>query len=207
MVPALTDLYLANNQLFDVNFQFECIEHLRFLDLSYNKIKRINRATMSRIDQVFKTPQNSTDPIRKINLIGNPYVCDCNLRPMFDWLQNSKANLYRREEMRCYKGIPEMNSGRRILNVQQLQCLDKDNQPVDAPAYYHTTSHISSGITQTLLIILIILVICLLLALLYIHKERVHRNVKPLIDNFQRSLQYRTIEKDLNDQNLPEVNV
>ena len=85
--------------------------------------------------------------------------------------------------------------------------MDKNNKPVDAPAYYHETSHLSSGITQTLLIILIILVICLLFALLYIHKERVHRNVKPLIDNFQRSLQYRTIEKDLNDQNLPEVNV
>ena len=80
--------------------------------MSYNKIKRINTATMSRIDKMFKTPKNSTDPIRKINLIGNPYVCDCNLRPMFDWLQGSTANLFRREEMRCYKGIPEMNSGK-----------------------------------------------------------------------------------------------
>ena len=209
VVPALTDLYLANNQLYDLNFHFECIEHLRFLDVSYNKIKRLNSATMSRINEVFKTPQNSSDKISKISLIGNPYVCDCNLRPMFDWLQNSQANLYRREEMRCFKGIPEMNSGRRILNVQQLQCLDANQQPVDTYYHHYHQAHVSSGITQTLLIILIILVLVLLLALLYIHKERVHRNVKPLLDNFQRSLQYRTIEKDLatNDQNLPEVNV
>ena len=51
-------------------------------------------------------------------------------------------------------------------------------------------------------------VLCLLVALLYINKERVHSNVKPLIDNFQKSLQYRTIEKDLAESQItPEVNV
>ena len=70
-------------------------------------------------------------------------------------------------------------------------------------------AHHGSGVTQTLLIILIILVLALLGALLYIHKEKVRSNVKPLIDNFQRSLQYRTIEKDLSESHIPapEVNV
>lgn len=207
--PALTYLYLANNQLYDLDFNLTCIKKLKFLDVSYNKIKRLSKVTRDKIDRVFKQPHNSTDTdFRKINLIGNPYVCDCNLRDMFDWLQNTRANLQHREEMRCYKGVPEMNSGRRILNVQQLQCLDSNQHPV-SPNHYHHQAHVSSGVTQTLLIILIILVLVLLMALLYIHKERVHRNVQPLIDNFQRSLQYRTIEKDLatTDQNLPEVNV
>ena len=71
----------------------------------------------------------------------------------------------------------------------------------------HRTQNTNS-ITHTLLVILIILVLCLLVALLYINKERVHSNVKPLIDNFQKSLQYRTIEKDLAESQItPEVNV
>jgi len=45
-------------------------------------------------------------------------------------------------------------------------------------------------------------------ALLYINKERVLENGKLLKDNFQKSLQYRTIEKDLTESQIPpEVNV
>ena len=171
------------------------------MDVSHNKIKRLSTATLQRIDNYFAQPKKPDDYIRKINLLGNPYVCDCNLRPMFDWLSNTQSNLHRRDEMRCYTGIPDINAGRKILNVGELDCLDKDLIPHNL--------HSGNGITHTLLVILIILILVLLGALLYIHKEKVQSNVKPLIDNFQRSLQYRTIEKDLAEstQIPPEVNV
>ncbi len=99
-LPALSDLYLENNQIYDINFGFACIKKLRFLDLSYNKIKRLRSSTLKRIDETFHQPQRSTDPIRKLNLLGNPFVCDCNLIPFQRWLSESTANLYKKDQLR-----------------------------------------------------------------------------------------------------------
>ena len=112
IVPALTDLNLADNQLYDLNFEFECIKNLRLLDVSYNKLKRLSNRTMERIDTFFGQPKTSRDRSRTINMIANPYVCDCNMRPMFFWLNSSNANLHKRNEMRCYTGIPDINAGK-----------------------------------------------------------------------------------------------
>jgi TM2 domain-containing membrane protein YozV len=57
-----------------------------------------------------------------------------------------------------------------------------------------------SGITHALLVILIVTVLILLVVLLIIHRQRAKENVTRLVDHFQRSLQYRTIEKDLAEQ-------
>ena len=111
-IPALSDLYLGNNQLQAIDFNFECIKNLRFLDLSYNKIKRISKTDLARIDGFFHQPHDGAiDVPRKINLIGNPYICDCYLRPVFDWLTNTTTNLYRKNDMRCYSGTPTVNAG------------------------------------------------------------------------------------------------
>ena len=77
------------------------------------------------------------------------------------------------------------------MNIGELKCLDSNGIP--RTGTHHASS--SSGITHTLLVILIILIACLLAALLYIHKEKVHSNLQ----TFQRSMQYRTIEKDLSE--------
>jgi len=199
----LTHLYLDNNNLQDLQFGFECIKNLQFLDVSYNKIKRLQPATLQRIGKFFDMPKNENDLPRKINLVGNPFVCDCNLRDMFDWLGSTTANLDRRDNLRCYTGIPEENAGRKILNALVLNCLDSNNVPRSGN-HRHSAS-IGSGTTHTLLVILIILISCLLAVLLYIHKEKVHSNFQ----TFQRSLQYRTIEKDISENTPipPEVNV
>ena len=88
------------------------------------------------------------------------------------------------------------------MNIGELKCLDKNGVP--RSGNHHGKSN-GSGITHTLLVILIILIACLLATLLYIHKEKVHSNIQ----TFQRSLQYRTIEKDLSETTHipPEVNV
>ena len=79
--------------------------------MSYNKIKRLQPSTLRRIGTFFDMPKTEDDIPRKINLVGNPFICDCNLREMFDWLGSTTANLYRRDNLRCYTGIPEENAG------------------------------------------------------------------------------------------------
>ena len=73
--------------------------------------------------------------------------------------------------------------------MQRLECpmSNSTNIAVDS----------ANGITQTLLVILIIMVSALLIGLFYGNRAKIRANVKPLIDKFNRSLQYQTIEKDM----------
>ena len=92
--------------------------------------------------------------------------------------------------MRCYKGYPELNAGLRISNVRALDC-----PPLAADSTQGSTTH-------ALLTILIMLTAVLLAVVIYVNRERVKSNVRPLVNNFQRSMQYRTIEKAFNDSDV-----
>ncbi len=62
-LPMLTDLYLGDNQLRTVNFSLDCMEQLRYLDLQYNKIERLDNKTISKIKAAF-----DNNPDRSISL-------------------------------------------------------------------------------------------------------------------------------------------
>ena len=95
-LPGLEQLYLGDNQLKSIDFEFDCIKKLKYLDLQYNKIKRLDEHTMKRIDKVFvQTEDGRTD--KKINLIQNPWVCDCYLKPFIDWVLSTNSTLQHKE--------------------------------------------------------------------------------------------------------------
>ena len=50
-LPNLSQLYLADNQLSDINFDLNCLQKLRHVDLQGNKIKRLDKVSSS-----WKTP-------------------------------------------------------------------------------------------------------------------------------------------------------
>ena len=81
--------------------------------------------------------------------------------------------------MRCYEGKPEVNAGKSFLKVD-VKVMGCTSNP---------------KVTHSLLTILIVLLIGLMFVLLYYNRRKVQTNVKPLIDNFHRSMQYKTIEK------------
>ena len=66
-LPGLKDLYLGDNQLKSIDFEFDCIKKLRYLDLQYNKMKRLDQQTMKRIDHKFGGNKGM-----QITLIQNP---------------------------------------------------------------------------------------------------------------------------------------
>jgi len=192
VLPSLMDLHLGDNQLSEINFSLGCLKKIRFLDLEYNKIRNLRQNTLDKIDMVFGQ-KNKT-----IDLHGNPFTCDCHMNPLYDWLDNTKANLINKREMRCYDGYPEYNAGLRIVNVQELKC-----GPVKSIRDYTATTH--HAITSTLLVILIILTATLLCVVLWINRLTVRDKVEPLMKRFKTSLQYSTIEKL--EEEPPEVNV
>ena len=81
--------------------------------------------------------------------------------------------------MRCWQGKPEVNEGKSLgrVNVEAMGCISDPK------------------VTHSLLTVLILILVAVMFVLLYFNRRKVQENVKPLIDNFQRSMQYKTIEK------------
>jgi len=183
-LPNLKDLYLGDNQLTDLDFNFKCIKKLRFLDVQRNKIKRLDKRTLDRIDDKFGSGSGDDGP-KKLNLNWNPWECDCYLRPFVKWVKNTRARLYEERHLSCYRGYPELNSGKTINKIRDpdssLLCPGDPNGP-----------------THALLTILILLAMMLLVvALVYLNRERIRKiNVGPLIDNFSQRMQYSTIKNN-----------
>ena len=101
-------------------------------------------------------------------------------------------------EIRCYDGYPEINSGKRIVNIAVLDCA-----PLRGHSY-DPTNNSHYAVTSTLLSILIIITATLLLVILWINRVTVKEKFSPLIENFKTSLQYSTLEKQ---EETPEVHV
>jgi len=194
-LPELLDLHLGDNQLSDINFSLSCLKKLRYLDLEFNKIRNLRKDTLDKLDIVFGNNSNS---MSQVDLHGNPFTCDCNMNPLYDWLKVTKARLVNKNAMRCYDGFPQYNAGLRIVNVEELNC-----PPVKTIAEHNATSH--HAVTSILLGILIVLTATLIAVVLWINRITVREKVEPLFKNFKTSLQYSTIEKQ--DEEPPEVNV
>merc|ERR1719483_1843106 len=192
-LPELLDLHLGDNQLSDINFSLNCLKKLRYLELEFNKIRNLNQETLEKLDKVFGNTSN-----KQIDLHGDPFTCDCNMNPLYDWLKVTTARLANKKEMRCYDGFPAYNAGLRIVNVEELNC-----GPVKVIADQNATSH--HAVTSTLLGILIVLTATLIAVVLWINRITVREKVEPLFKNFKTSLQYSTIEKQ--DEEPPEVAV
>ena len=83
------------------------------------------------------------------------------------------------------------------MNVKLLSCPPVGPVGVrGAGSVDHIKDAIGYSVTHALLVILIILVTILVIVLLVLNRDRVRSNVQPLIANFRKSMEYRTIEKD-----------
>ena len=182
-LPALLDIHLGDNQLTDISFSLDCLERLRYVDLSYNKFRNIKQSTLNLIDKVFA----GTD--KKIDLHGNPFHCDCEMNELYDWLklkgklvETEGDFLANKKEMRCYDGYPDSNSGMRIVNIEELRC-DPIHNSSD-------TSHFTITVLIIFTVILILITTTLLLAILWINRITVKEMLSLLTENFKKSLTF-----------------
>lgn len=198
-LPELLDLHLSDNQLTDINFSLDCLKKLRYLDLEYNKIRNLPKSTLDKLDQAFGHKERSPDGLlrytRQVDLHGNPYSCDCHMKTLKNWLDTTQINLMNKDAMRCYDGVPASNAGKRIKNVDKLDC----------PVARETGSGSHHAVTSALLTILIILTACLLAVVLWINRITVKDKMQPLLKNLQNQMQYTTIERQ--EEEPPEVSV
>lgn len=119
-IPSLEQIYLGDNQLKDFSINLECLKKLKYVDLQYNKIKNLNDTAIQGLEK---------SGYAAVNLKGNPFKCDCDMKSFYDWVTKSKpfnTKLYHKEDLRCYDGFPATNAGVLIVKLQQLSCPKQD---------------------------------------------------------------------------------
>ena len=114
---------------------------------------------------------------------------------------SSLGNLTTTKSSRCYDGYPKIVAGRRVLNIGELQCdphaASKDSATAAAAAA-------GQSVTHGLLVVLILTVLAVGALVIYYHRKRMHDKLKPLVESLQKSMQYKTIERE---DEQPEINV
>lgn len=181
----LMDLHLADNQLTDINFDLDCLENLRHLDIEYNKITNLNNQSLQTIDRVFGNVSSG----RSINMKGNPFRCDCEMSPFYHWFMSTTVKISNKEEVRCFDGFPKYNSGIRLTNLKKLDC-EYDVDEVEARRYDS-----SSALIHTLSVIIALMALAFILTVLYMKRDRVF----PALKSY--TMQYSTIQRE--DDKVP----
>lgn len=51
-LPSLMDLQLGDNNISEINFNFDCIQNLRFIDLRNNKIHNVSNKTLMKFEEL-----------------------------------------------------------------------------------------------------------------------------------------------------------
>jgi len=182
-LPSLMDLQLGDNNLTDINFNFDCLKHLRFMDLRDNRIHTLAHYTLNQFDYMPNEGANI-----KIDLMGNPFICDCNIMDLLQWMNHTKVKVLDKKFYTCYDGVPAKNRDKKLLNVHELRCLTASRQE-----YQGTTAVLG---------ILVVLMILLLAIIGYMNLNSIRTSTTSFWDQMCRRGQYSTILTKPEDQEV-----
>ncbi|KAF2356399.1 Leucine-rich repeat [Trinorchestia longiramus] len=173
-LPALTQLYLGDNRLSDLDFRLDCVPDLTYIDLQRNNINRLSSEAISSIDR-FSKISNLTIELRK-----NPFICDCLLRAFVAWLKKTKVVLRDYDDYRCAEGIPESLVGKSLIGLQEseLQC------PILMEEMTSSTSTVAT------LAFILAFVMAILFAIAYYQRKKLTGKVLPYWQYVTRKIGY-----------------
>ncbi|ETN63575.1 leucine-rich transmembrane protein [Anopheles darlingi] len=189
-LPSLLDLHLGDNLLTELNFNLSCMPRLRFLDLERNRFEAVRPADLALLDDVQKQPGRIT-PLT-VDFTYNPFVCDCSIFPLYEWLDRTNVTVRNPEGLVCFRNrqvrepILKLNVGK----CRKFKTADGSGSTADS----HTT---------TLIFVLICLscVLAVLVAgLLYVSKDKLKALLTPVVDSVSKKVHYTTIK----DEEAPE---
>lgn len=182
-LPSLMDLHLGDNNLTDLSFDFTCLRNLRFLDLRDNRINTLSNHTLMKFDDM---PERGANV--RIDMLGNPFNCDCNIADFLTWMRFTKVDVMDKEAYSCADGRPEFNINVRLWDVHQIQCAVAMRQEHQG--------------TTVILGILVVLMITLLLIIGYMNFNTIRVNTNTLLDKVCRRGQYTSILSKPEDQEV-----
>uniref|UniRef100_A0A0A9YYU4 Trophoblast glycoprotein n=1 Tax=Lygus hesperus TaxID=30085 RepID=A0A0A9YYU4_LYGHE len=170
-LPSVKDLYLGDNKLQHVNFKFDCLHGLRYIDFERNNITQLSANDMHILDALPARNQNLT-----IDLTGNPIPCD-HINDLFDWFERTKVTIRRKDSLHCVtKASTHHETSRNCAVAQHLRGPDLEG---------------TSG-SSTVAFLSIALCVSLTL-LIYTNREVIRASVYPLWLSLSRNIHYTTI--------------
>lgn len=101
-LPRLLDLHLSNNQLTGIDFNVQCMPHLRFLDLDGNHIRGLPDEQLAILDSMVSNNRSLA-----IDLFNNPFSCGCSIESLYSWLRLTKVKVRNAETIRCIQDLPK----------------------------------------------------------------------------------------------------
>ncbi|XP_013923036.1 PREDICTED: trophoblast glycoprotein [Thamnophis sirtalis] len=159
-----------NNLIYLPAKMFSALPRLEHLDVHNNSLVSLRNVFLGSLQQLhtfnlggngFKTLRNDTLqqlqglPLLSLNLSGNPWVCDCHIEDLVNWLKESKP-VEAKDSLEC--SYPQELQERSLvsINVSELDCpfLIDDQTPLQ-------TSYVFLGIVLALIGAIFLLVLYL----------------------------------------------
>lgn len=175
-LPSIMDLYLGDNLLTQIDFDITCLKHLRYIDLENNKIRMLSSRQLKILDGFPARNQSLT-----LDLHNNPYSCECGTNELFNWLQETKVEVRRKDQIRCY------HESEGAKNSECLSEYVKTLSPAKAAAAARYQA------TEILLGLLLVVLIVLLLGLLYTSRKNLRHKMSPILESVSKKVHYTSI--------------
>lgn len=179
-LPQLMDLHMGDNNLREINFNIECLKHLRFLDLERNRFETLNQRDMNALTALSNLPGRG-DLV--VDFSRNPFQCDCSIFDFVNWLRATNVTVRNRNGLMCYRTDEYTEP---MLTLAFRKCTVRSLERTT------TTGHQVTLIF--LLVVLLFVMIGLIGALIYVSKDRIKYFVSPVVSS--RKVQYTTIRDD-----------
>ena len=112
-------LKLNNNELNQVAFFVRNMTSLELLDLRGNQLTYLNETFTTELDLLY---------IRRrfrLDILDNPFTCDCSTVPFVRWVQNTSVQLVGRDNIMCTYEEPEVP----MLNVYLPHLVERCRSP------------------------------------------------------------------------------
>lgn len=112
------ELYLSDNMFTETPNLSKCSGNITVLDLSYNKISKVTKDVLSDNLQELKLHNNSlstlddevlsklsqltNNTLQKLTLHSNPWICECKIKILVQFLRNFQKNIDPDHKVMCY---------------------------------------------------------------------------------------------------------
>ena len=173
--------FSGNNQLTSIDFDIDCLRHLRFIDLEANAISALKPRDFLILDALPARKQNLT-----IDLSENPLSCGCEIQQLYSWLQHTDVDVRNKNKLRCKHSPSESSQGPLLMKLQHLYC------PKPQLAVPQQTCQLQSS---NIVAILAIALFSSLSLLVYTNRTPLQNKLWPLLMSLRRKVHYTTIGK------------
>ena len=98
----LHDIYLSNNKIHTFDFNIDCLEKIRFIDLEFNRIESLNESHFNLLDRIANTAAN-LHQIFIVDFKNNEFHCDPLFKEFYNWILETKVLVRDFDQISCYK--------------------------------------------------------------------------------------------------------